>query len=368
MIAVATKTQPKPVVLMTGSSGLIGTRLAQALESRYQVVGLDVKPPDSEAPLDFLECDLTSETSVAHALERVQHAYGDQVASVVHLAAYYDFAGEPSSLYEELTVKGSQRLLEQLRDKFSPVEQFIFSSSLLVMKPPDDGRPLTEDSPTQAEWDYPESKLDAERVINEIAGEIPVVVLRIAGVYDDRGHSIPIGQQIVRIYEKQLESYFFPGDKTAGQAFIHLDDLASCVAHVVEKRGELDRREMFLIGEEDVMSYEELQERIGELLHGDEWPTVRIPKVAAKAGAWAKDKLASGEEEQPFIKPWMIDLADQHYPVDVSRARARLGWGPRHTLRETLPRILERLQRDPQAWYQENKFPLPEKLQAASAK
>ncbi|MBW3599167.1 MAG: NAD-dependent epimerase/dehydratase family protein, partial [Planctomycetes bacterium] len=59
----------KPVVLMTGSSGLIGTRVAQALEERYQVVGLDVKPPDEEAPLDFIECDLTRDESVAHALE-----------------------------------------------------------------------------------------------------------------------------------------------------------------------------------------------------------------------------------------------------------------------------------------------------------
>jgi nucleoside-diphosphate-sugar epimerase len=362
---VATNVERKPAVLMTGSSGLIGTRVAQALEGRYQIVGLDVKPPDEEAPLDFIECDLTDEQSVAHALERAQRAYGDRLASVIHLAAYYDFSGEPSPLYEELTVKGSQRLLEQLRAQFAEVEQFIFSSSLLVMKPSDDGRPLTEDSPTQAEWDYPESKLEAESAIDRSAGDVPVVVLRIAGVYDDYGHSIPVGQQIARIYEKQLESYFFPGDKGAGQSFIHLDDLASCLAQTVEKRRELGRREMFLIGEEDVMSYDELQEAIGELLHGEEWPTVRIPKAAAKVGAWAKGKMASGEEDKPFIKPWMVDLADQNYPVDVSRARERLGWSPRHTLRSTLPQIIENLRQDPKQWYQEHKFPMPEALEQA---
>ncbi len=362
----ATNLQQPPLVLMTGSSGLIGTRVAQALKDRYRVVGLDKKPPDPAAPLEFIACDLTKDDSVADAMERVVRNYGDHVASVIHLAAYYDFAGEPSPLYETLTVEGSRRLLEQLREKFAQVEQFIFSSSLLVMKPSDDGQPLTEASPTQAEWDYPASKLDAEQVIDVAAGDLPVVILRIAGVYDDDCHSIPIGQQIARIYEKQLESYFFPGNQSAGQSFIHLDDLASCFARVIEKRDELGRRELFLIGEEDVMNYGELQERIGELLHGQEWPTVRIPKVVAKAGAWVQERLASSQEEEPFIKPWMIDLADQHYPVSVAHARQRLGWSPQRTLRETLPRMIESLRRDPSHWYRENKLSPPKDVETAA--
>jgi nucleoside-diphosphate-sugar epimerase len=360
---VAIEADNKPVVLMTGSSGLIGTCLAEALADRYRVVGLDVKSPEGEPPLDFLECDLTAGESVAHALQRAALAYGDRIASVIHLAAYYDFSGEPSPLYEELTVKGTQRLLEQLRAKFATVEQFVFSSSLLVMKPADSEEPLTESSPTQAEWDYPESKLEAERVIDQSAGDIPVVVLRIAGVYDDRCHSIPIAQHIARIYERQLESYFFPGRRDAGQSFIHLDDLAGCMRQVVDKRRELDSREIFLIGEEDVMSYAELQDQLGELIHGHEWPTLRIPKVAAKAGAWVQEKLASGEEEKPFIKPWMIDLADQDYRIDISHARDRLNWSPRRTLRESLENMVEFLDRDPEAWYRENKIPLPQNLE-----
>ncbi|MBW3597639.1 MAG: NAD(P)-dependent oxidoreductase, partial [Planctomycetes bacterium] len=271
-------------------------------------------------------------------------------------------SGEPSPLYEELTVKGSQRLLEQLRDTPAEVEQFIFSSSLLVMKPAEDDEPLTEQSPTQAEWDYPESKLEAEQTIDQYAGDVPVVILRIAGVYDDFGHSIPIGQQIARIYEKQMESYFFPGDKDSGQSFIHLDDLVSCLVQTIEKRGELGRRERFLIGEEDVMSYEELQDSIGELIHGEEWPTIRIPKAAAKVGAWAKDKMAQDDEGKPFIKPWMIDLADQNYPISVSRAKDRLGWRPKHTLRGTLPKIVAGLQSEPKKWYEEHNLPVPENV------
>jgi hypothetical protein len=34
------------------------------------------------------------------AFERIRIAYGERIASVIHLAAYYDLSGEPSPLYE----------------------------------------------------------------------------------------------------------------------------------------------------------------------------------------------------------------------------------------------------------------------------
>jgi nucleoside-diphosphate-sugar epimerase len=63
--------------------------------------------------------------------------------------------------------------------------------------------------------------LEAERVIQEERGSIPAVILRIAGVYNEDCNSIPLAQHISRIYEKRLESYFFPGDADHGQPFVH---------------------------------------------------------------------------------------------------------------------------------------------------
>jgi nucleoside-diphosphate-sugar epimerase len=350
-------TMRQSVILVTGSSGLIGTRLVRKLSGKYRVVGLDLTEPPGDLTAEWIRCDLTSDCSVAESLAQVEKQFGSQLASVVHLAAYYDFSGESSPLYDKLTVEGTRRLLRNLRKLHT--EQFIFSSTLLVMRPADEDELLTARSPTQAEWEYPRSKLRAEHVIFEERGEIPAVILRIAGVYDEDCHSLPIAQQISRIHQKQLESYFFPGDKDHGQAFVHLDDTIACIRTAIERRKVLDPHEVFLIGEEDVMSYADLQEEIGRLLHGREWPTIRIPKSVAKAGAWVKEKLATSEEDQPFIKPWMIDLADQHYPVSGQRARERLGWKPEHTLRKILPEMIERLKRDPPAWYEANKIPYP---------
>ncbi|MEX0820136.1 MAG: NAD(P)-dependent oxidoreductase, partial [Pirellulaceae bacterium] len=355
----------KPVLAITGASGLIGTRLVEAFADEYAVVALDIEPlPIERAGVAWIRCDLTDDESVTDALDRLKDEHGGNIASVIHLAAYYDFSGEPSPLYDELTVNGTRRLMRGLRAL--SVEQFVFSSSLLVQESSADGHLITPYSPVAAEWDYPRSKLEAEKVIADERGEISTVILRIAGVYNEDCHSIPIAQQIARIHERQLESYFFPGDKTCGQAFVHLEDLVSCFRAVVERRSNLSPHSMFIIGEEDVMSYEELQEQIGTYLHGQEWPTIRIPKVAAKAGAWVKDKLSS-DDDAPFIKPWMIDLADQNYPVSVQHARERLGWEPKHTLRGTLPEMIGRLHLDPSAWYKKNGLPVPPKVEQESA-
>jgi nucleoside-diphosphate-sugar epimerase len=353
--------QNKPLVVVTGSSGLIGARLIEALKEDYQVSGLDIVPPEEAiVGTTWTECDLTDTASVGSALYSVEQAFGKQIASVVHLAAYYDFSGEQSPLYHELTVEGTRRLLKQLQ--MFEVEQFIFSSSLLVMKSADEDETLTAMSPTEAEWEYPKSKLAAEQVIREECQSIPTLILRIAGVYDEDCHSIPLAQQISRIYEKRLEGFVFPGDKHHGQAFIHIDDLIACFRQAIKCRHHLIPHEIFLIGDEDVMSYAELQEELGTMIHGKKWPTIRIPKVIAKAGAWAKDKLAGGEVEASFIKPWMIDLADQHYPVNIMRAREHLRWEPKRSLRHALPDMIGRLQFDPRRWYEVNALPLPAEM------
>ena len=359
--------EEKPLVLVTGSSGLIGAQLMDKLSSDFRVVGLDVTAPDHLPDhANFIHCDLTSDESVSDVLGEIRSDFGEAIASVVHMAAYYDFSGEPSPLYEELTVNGTRRLLHGLR-KFR-VEQFLFTSTLLVMESSEDGHALTASSPTDAEWDYPRSKLKTEQLIAAECTDTPALVLRLAGVYDEECHSVPLAQQMARIYEKQLESYLFPGDKSHGQSFIHLDDTIECLRQAIARRGELPRHEVLLIGEEDVMSYEELQDALGELIHGKEWPTIRIPRTVAKVGAWAKDKLASDEADAPFIKPWMIDLADQNYPVNMHRAREALQWEPQHTLRSTLPEMVACLQRNPKKWYEINGLPAPEHLQTETAR
>jgi UDP-glucose 4-epimerase len=340
------------VMLITGASGMIGRKLAAQFSDKFQIIGLDLRKEPPPLPrAAYYPTDLSSSENVAENLKDIAQQFGNKIASVIHLAAYYDFSGEPSPLYEKVTVRGTERLLQELQT--FEVEQFVFSSSLLVHAPCEPGEKIAEDSPLEPKWDYPKSKVDAEQVIKQSRGEIPVVITRIAGVYDDYGHSIPIAHQIQRIYEKQLTSRVFPGDTSRGQPFIHLDDLAQAFASIVEKRRHLPRETLLLLGEDETPSYQQLQRRLGELIHGKPWETRRIPKVLAKTGAMLEEKIPGRE---PFIKPWMIDLANDHFELDISRARQLIGWSPQKRLIDTLPLMVQALKEDPDRWYAEHKL------------
>lgn len=339
-------------VLVTGSSGLLGSALIKRLGHEYNMIGFDrAGPPYPPVEAETISADMTSPESIARALRRVRYAYGDRLAGVVHLAAYYDFSGASSDLYDRLTVHGTRELLRQLRS--FDVGVFVFSSTMLVHRPCEPGERIGEDWPLEAKWEYPASKIKAEEVLREEAGGVPAVSLRIAGVYDDGGHSIPLAQQIRRIDAERLTSRVYPGDTSRGQSFVHLDDVEEALALCVERRAEFRGTGFtpILIGEEETLSYDDLQRTISCLLHGEPIGTVEIPKAVARLGAWVQDRLPFGED--PFIKPWMISMADDHYALDTSRARRLLGWRPRRSLRETLPTIVEGLERDPVGWYRE---------------
>lgn len=349
----------KETILITGTSGRIGYPLARKLAESFNVVGFDRKAPSHPPPsAECLYVDLTVEKSVHHALEVICELHGDRIASVIHLAAYYDFSGTPSPLYDKITIQGTRRLLRVLQD--FKVEQFIFSSTSLVHASSPKGVRINEDSPIQfpPKWPYPESKVETEKVIRAERGNIPAMILRIAGVYDDLCHSIPLALQMQRIYERDPVAYFSPGDPSAGrQPYVHNDDVVDAIMLAVARRKELPPEVTLLIGESESVSYDELQRAFGQLIHGAEWKTQAIPPQAAKVGVKLQSFLPLGRSAS--IAPWMIEAARDNIELDITRAQEVLDWKPRHSLRNTLPKMVSGLKADPFTWYRENDLELP---------
>ena len=346
------------IIIVTGASGGIGTAVMQRFAGRFEaVIGFDRKAP-MPAPEGCVSVavDVTSDESVRDGLRIVRDHHGAHVASVIHLAAYYDFFGEPSDKYDEITVRGTGRMLRYLRELEFQVDQFVFSSTMLVHKPGEPGEFITEDWPIEPTWAYPESKVRTEQLIRDERGAIPAALLRIAGVYDDGCHSIPLAHQIQRIYEKDFTSRLYSGSTAHGQSFMHMDDLVDAIVRVVDRRATLPPDIAILLGEPEALSYDELQHTIARLIRGESKETIEIPGALApmaKAGAWVLDHVPG---QEGFIKPWMIDRANDHYALNITRARTVLGWEPTRSLRKTLPTMIEALKADPLAWYKENKL------------
>lgn len=350
---------PQGMVLMTGADGLLGTAIGRTLSAEYRCVGLNrvCNATDSLC----IPLDITVQKSVDDSLLAVREQCGSRIVSVIHLAGYYDFTGEPNPLYEAVNVRGTQRLLRALQQL--DVRQFVYASTMLVHAPTEPGTPITEDSPLQPKWAYPQSKLDAEQVVHAERGHIPVVILRIAGVYTDQCQSPMLAHQIQRIYERTFTSHLLPGDPSRGQAAVHLDDLAEFFHTLVRHHSSLPPDVTLLVGEPETLSYNAIQDQVGALLYGaQQWRTRTIPKPVAKAGAWLQGKLEEAipdvidKGRKPFVRPFMVDLADDHYELDISRVQRLLGWEPRRRLSRCLPNIIAELQADPAAWYRKNKL------------
>lgn len=331
------------------------------------VVGFDRKSPAPPSPgCVNVPVDVTSDASVRDGLAAIREHHGQHITSVIHLAAYYDFLGGASPMYQEITVRGTERLLRGLRELEFEVEQFVFSSTMLVHRPASPGQFIDEDWPIEATWEYPASKVRTEQVIREARGEIPAVLLRISGVYDDFCHSIPLAHQIQRIYERQLTSHLYSGSTAHAQAFLHMDDLVDAIERTVDRRTELPPELPILLGEPEALTYDELQHTFARLIQDKDWETLEVPRPLAplaKVGAWVLSRVPGGD---PFIKPWMIDRASDHYVLDVSRARTVLDWEPTRSLRETLPKMVAALQADPRGWYLENELEPPASLRGQS--
>ena len=146
---------PTPLsVLVTGSSGFIGTYVVRSLHAAgHRVTGLDQIPPKDPLPegVAFHVCDIRQGELPDRTFD-----------AVVHLAA---LAGVRPSLdrpmeYETTNVVGTIRMLEFCRRMGVP--QFVFASSSSVYGP-DTPLPAEESTPANPCSPYALTKLHGEQ-------------------------------------------------------------------------------------------------------------------------------------------------------------------------------------------------------------
>lgn len=362
------KRAKKPIIAITGAQGNIGQLLKAALKNCYKIVGFDLEKTNPDIPID-----LTSKASIKLAFKEFEERYGQRIEAFIHLAAYFDFSGEASPLYDKINVQGTKNLLNVLQS--FKVKRFIYTSTMLVHEACIPGELINEKSALNPKWAYPKSKLKAEKVIKEFHGKIPYVILRLAGLYDDTTCVPTLANQIARIYEKEFKSHFYSGNIFAGQAFIHAEDLIYLFKQLLKHESALSKQEIILAGERDAVSYQTLQDQIGQLIHGKkEWKTYLVPEFLAKAESWLEKKAepiipdAFDKGETPFIQPFMIEMASDHYALDITKAQKLIHWTPKRDIRKSLPSLIKHLKKSPKTWYEKNDITLPDWMTTLPAK
>jgi len=306
-------------VLVTGGAGFIGSQVCGALIARGdEVVVLDnfndfydpaIKRRNAETlgETRIVEGDIRDAELVATLFEE------ESFDAVIHLAA---MAGVRPSLldpllYEDVNVRGTLVLLEQVRRR--PGMKFVFASSSSVYG-------SNENVPFGEAEDIhrPVSPYAATKRAGELMCytfhhlyEIPITCLRFFTVYGPRQRPEMAIHKFVRM-TLQGEPIPFFGDGSSRRDYTYIDDIVDGVVRSLDR---CEGYEIYNLGEATTTSLAELVGLIKE--------------------ACGVEPILDRQPNQPGDVP--ITFAD------VSKAREKLGYQPSMTVREGLERFV--------AWY-----------------
>lgn len=114
-------------IVMTGATGFIGGRIAQALLARGDEVVAIVRDPDRAADLaaagaELVRGDVTDPASMRPAFEGAE--------ALFHLAAWYEIGVDDTAKMERINVQGTRNVLELMREY--GLRTGVYTSSLVV--------------------------------------------------------------------------------------------------------------------------------------------------------------------------------------------------------------------------------------------
>ncbi|MGQ4808973.1 Aurachin B dehydrogenase [Candidatus Entotheonellaceae bacterium PAL068K] len=168
-------------VLVTGSTGFIGSHLVAALAARGWRVRCLVRATSRREPLaavavDYVVGSLQDRDSLQQAVRGVDMIFHLAGATRVSVRADYD----------RINHAGTRHLLEVCATVSPQLRKFLYISSIAAAGPSPTGKPITEDDPPRPVGPYGHSKLRAEAAVLAHQEAFPVMVLRPSAIYGPR--------------------------------------------------------------------------------------------------------------------------------------------------------------------------------------
>jgi nucleoside-diphosphate-sugar epimerase len=339
-------TSTKPVVVITGIAGNLGSRLLPLLVD-FSVIGVDLNPPQTGLQLQFERLDLGEEscTRVLYELLRDTHP-----VSVIHLAFVIDPVRTGVLDVErmwQINVAGTARVIEAVteanRTADSPIKQFVFPSSVSAYGPSLPG-PATEDSAMAAHTlPYAIHKKQSDEVVQQRAPSLrgcSVYILRphiFAGASVDNYlvgafRGTPNGKspraEKMRNQGKRLPCMLPRGQQYLDNKiqFVHVDDMARLIAHILHRDPEPQRLTILNVaGRGEPLTF-------GRCIQIAQAKLLRVP------GKWAMRLVLRflWKRQVSAIPPEALPYMTGEYIMNTDRLRNFLGGEYENVIRHTI--------------------------------
>jgi dihydroflavonol-4-reductase len=323
-------TAPQAPILVTGAGGFTGLALTRALVARGHPVRALVRKPGQvpeleQAGAETLQGDIRDPEIIRRAVEGRKTVY--------HLAAVFRRAGVPDSLYREVHVDATRRLIEA--STAAGVRRFVHCSTVGVHGHVAGEGPADEDAPMAPGDIYQRTKLEGEAAARETATRtgLPLTVVRPGPIYG------PADRRLLKLIGGVARGRFLLlGSGSPHFQMVYVDDLVEGLRLAAE-RPEAVGRTYILTGEEAPT----LRELVGEIASIARVPVPRLRLPVWPfwlAGALCEAVCIPFGIEPPIYRRRVKFFTNNRW-FDISRARTELGFSPRVSLREGLRRTLD---------------------------
>jgi UDP-glucose 4-epimerase len=236
-------------VLVTGATGLIGSRLLERLAPGNDVYAVARRRGPELDGVEWIRLDLSRPLDTA--------ALPGAIDAVAHLAQserYRDFPEGAMDLFA-VNVQSTAALLEYARGAGG--RAFVLASTGGCYSPHPD--PILEDAPLSTSGPYFRSKRMAELLVENYAGELGGAILRLFFAYGPGGKLL-----VARLANKVLagEEIVIEGDPGMAMNPIYVEDAAAAVEAALR----LPEQATINVAGDEVLRVRELVERLAQAI------------------------------------------------------------------------------------------------------
>jgi len=342
-----------PRIVVTGSSGFLGRHLLALMQDDYRIFGIARRSQArSGAPvhpnISWDLVDIGDRAGVFEAFQRI--AASGPVDAVIHLAAHYDFTGEPHREYTRTNVEGLRHVLEAAR--LVRPGRFVFASSVAACRFPAPGEALTEKSSPNGIEPYSVSKRIGEEMLLEYEQDFPHCIVRFAAMYSDWCEYPPLYVFLRTWLSTAWNRRILGGRGRFGVPYLHVRDGAQMLLRLLDRMHSLPPRQVVIASSNGSTAVAELFHAATEHAHGAPESYLYLPRPVCGLGMAAREVAGHLLGQPPFERAWMARYIDRQLTVDASHTHRLLEWEPRERLMlpRRLPFLLENRRMDPLHW------------------